>query len=54
MRLNLRAATWAAETWEWSEREKIALQIWQNKIKGSGKTNPFVKYYYKLGINNDV
>lgn len=47
MRLNLRSAAWTAETWEWNEREKIALQIWQNKIKESGK-NGFVKNHYSI------
>ena len=47
MRLNLRSAAWTAETWEWNEREKNALQIWQNKVKGSGK-NGFVKNHYSI------
>ena len=33
MRLNLRSATWTAETWEWNKREKDALQIWRNSME---------------------
>ncbi|MBT5224225.1 MAG: hypothetical protein HN655_05755 [Candidatus Marinimicrobia bacterium] len=47
MRLNLRSAAWTAETWEWNEREKNALQIWQNKVKGSGE-NGFIKNHYSI------
>jgi len=47
MRLNLRSAAWTAETWEWNEREKNALQTWQNKVKGSGE-NGFIKNHYSI------
>ncbi len=37
LRLELKSATWTAETWEWNKREKEALEIWLNFMKNKGK-----------------
>lgn len=51
LRLNLRSATWTAETWEWGQRENEALQTWKNIMeKEGGKI--LVKYFSasKVGL----
>jgi len=51
LRLNLRTATWTAETWEWGQRENEALQTWKNFMeKEDGKI--LVKYFSasKVGL----
>ena len=45
MRLNLRNATWTAETWEWGKRENEALQSWKNFMEENG-THCLVKVFY--------